>query len=390
MTKTHIITGATGFLGNNLVMEFLKNGDNLILFVRGKDGISARDRIVNVLKLNNDDMKRVVVFDVDLLQPVNNQVSLAELTDAFGCVDDIWHLAANLSFRFEERDKTINTNVGGTKQIAELAKKLNARLFYFSTAYMHGKRRGVLLESEVIKAKYNNPYEESKYLAEKYLHNEMGSSKLQCTIFRPAILFDATPYHRQGHVSGYYVLLLSLWNVRRGIAKFIKQRKFISKLLGLSIRDDGMLVSKFIPYAAVSSRINLISVQDALTAIFKIYYNQDQRLNNTYHIVSPFGMRIKDVIQIMFDVHNISMRTIVVPMWFVKCTLYTIRFLGKVSSLFAGFGRKMKYYEFYLTHTRHFDLTNVYSVIPPEEYNGMFKDELSILKVASKRFIELW
>lgn len=387
--KIHIITGATGFLGNNLIREFLSRGDNLILFVRGKDGISAEDRVVDILKLTDTELRQVRVFDVDILQPVHEQVSVEDIQDAFGTVNNIWHLAANLSFRFEERNKTIGTNVGGTQHMTRLAQELDVRLFYFSTAYMHGKRRGALLETEVIKAKYNNPYEESKYLTETYLHEEMEKG-LQCTIFRPAILFDATPYHRQGHVSGYYVLLLSMWNVSRGLVKFIKQHVFISRLLGISVSNDGVLLSKYIPYTATNSRMNLIAVQDALTAIFKIYDRQEIGKNQTYHIVSPSGISIRDVVNVMFNTHNIHLKIITTPVWIAKFTLYVIRALGYINKLFAGFGRKIKYYEFYLINTQEFDLTNVYSIIPQGEYNKMFDNELDVLRVASKRFIELW
>ncbi len=389
LPKTHILTGATGFLGNNLIREFLNRGDNLILFVRSKDGISAHDRVVDFLKLTDSELLQVRVFDVDILQSIEDQVTSKDIVAVFGRVDHIWHLAANLSFRFAEREKTINTNVGGTKKMTVLAKELDAHLFYFSTAYMHGKRVGKLRETDVIKAKYNNPYEESKYLAEKYLQGQIAGGLL-CTIFRPAIIFDATPYHRQGHVSGYYVLLLSLWNIRRGLAKFTKQHKTIALLLGLSVKDNKTLVSKYIPFFTADSRMNLISVQDVLKIIFTIYDSQNIKDNNTYHIVSPVGMDIKDVVNVMFDTHNIRMATITTFTWVVKFTLRLIRTLGHISKLFAGFGRKMHYYEFYLINTQEFDLTNVYSIIPQQEYEKMFDNELDVLREASKRFIELW
>ncbi len=387
--KTHIVTGAVGFVGENLVRELLNRGDNVILFIRDKDGISARDRAMQVFDFDKATLKRVRVFDIDLLSPICEQVSVTELKEVFGPIHNIWHLAAFLSFKEKYRNITIKTNVDGTKNMSILAKELGAHLFYFSTAYVHGNRSGILMEDEIIRSTYNNPYEESKYLAEKYL-NEQIDFGLRLTVFRPSIIFDESPHNRQGHVSGYYVLLKSIRDVRNKLVNFITSHRILSFLLGLYIDENGIVVSKYIPINVTSAKINLISVQNVLKVVFCIYDNQYNKCGLTYHIASPYGINIGDVFSTTLDVLKIRTRIICVSPSLVNIFIALVRYLGKfMPSLFAGFARKMQYYRFYLVNTREFDFSNVYCACGEKQYKSLFKGEGHMLRIAAKRFLAL-
>ena len=102
--------------------------------------------------------------------------------------DYIIHTAALTNVDHCERDKRLawNINVEGTKHIAEIARKINAKLIYISTDYVFDGNKGMYKEDAP-----TNPID---YYGETKLEGEKVVKGLRdCLIVRPSVLYGGNP-----------------------------------------------------------------------------------------------------------------------------------------------------------------------------------------------------
>jgi nucleoside-diphosphate-sugar epimerase len=194
--KRHIfITGATGSVGSLLALSALRAGHSIRLLARRKQNRSARDRVRDVLGLLgfSDEEWRQRASDIDIYEGdvVHPQFGLSNKEWhrlAFG-LSWIFHAAAYLGFEEDQRAKPMLVNVDGTRNVLELAQSSGAHLFHISTAYIAGRSKAILFERELKDPMpWRNPYEETKFLAEREVYLTCQKENLPYTLYRPAIL----------------------------------------------------------------------------------------------------------------------------------------------------------------------------------------------------------
>jgi thioester reductase-like protein len=124
-----------------------------------------------------------------------------------GEVRRVFHLAAiyNLSVPLEVAQRV---NVEGTGNVVELclgAKRLE-RLVYASTAYVAGRRTGVVYEHELVMGQaFKNHYESTKFQAEVWVRELR--ERVPTTILRPAIVVgDSQTGETEKFDGPYYIL----------------------------------------------------------------------------------------------------------------------------------------------------------------------------------------
>ena len=105
--------------------------------------------------------------------------------------DVVYHLAAMVSRVTCEAAPhlTIDTNLTGTNNVAQLCKTLNAKMIYFSTSEIYGNIGGVLSEDRPDIAP-NNRYGLTKYLGEKLVEYEVRNHGLKAVTVRPFMFYD--------------------------------------------------------------------------------------------------------------------------------------------------------------------------------------------------------
>src|SRR5688572_9495872 len=187
------ITGATGFLGREIVRHLLieEPEARLILLIRGKDEQDARALGGAVLSsvLSGDVLEsarpRVRTVRADLerdrlgLEPAAYERLAAETSAVI-------HGAASVSFTLPVNEARA-INVEGTRRMLDLAEKAGARTDYIGTAYVAGDRRGLALESELdVGQPFRNTYEQTKMEAEKLAQERARTQPV--AIFRPSII----------------------------------------------------------------------------------------------------------------------------------------------------------------------------------------------------------
>ena len=211
-TKTTIITGSTGVFGKYLVEDLLKSKSRIILLVRADSQKQADDRIKKLLAPDSSPFDKITVLKCDLTQE-NLGLASGELKILKQTTTHILHAAASTKFTLLLNEARRN-NVETTKRLLSFAKNCKSleRFGFVSTAYIAGKRSGVILEEEFEhNAGFLNTYEESKYEAETIVRSMI--SLLPIVIFRPSLII--TPY-KKSDISPVNALTLGLFLARKG------------------------------------------------------------------------------------------------------------------------------------------------------------------------------
>ena len=191
--QTTVITGATGFLGRELVLHMLAADPaaHLTLLVRGRDEAEAQARGLSLLtgQLQGaalaDASVRVAVVRADLEREGLGLTPRA-YAELAGRTVGVIHGAASVSFSLPI-DEARAINVEGTRRVLDLARQAGAHLDYVGTAYVAGERTGLVLETELECGQgFRNTYERSKCEAEALVRSRVGEQSL--TIYRPSII----------------------------------------------------------------------------------------------------------------------------------------------------------------------------------------------------------
>lgn len=181
------MTGATGFLGVQLVRELLARQPNatLALLIRDREGQSARQRADSFIPL--PERSRVQVFSGDVSQP-HCGLDPAAYERLSAETTRVIHSAATVRFD-HSLDEARRINVEGTRHILDFAEGARGlRSFaYVGTAYVAGERSGLVRENELaVGQSYRNTYEQTKAEAEALVQARLAS--LPGMILRPSII----------------------------------------------------------------------------------------------------------------------------------------------------------------------------------------------------------
>ncbi len=213
-----MITGATGFLGRELVLHLLAGDPSarLTLLVRGRDEAEAQARGLALLaeQLQGaalaDATARVEVVRADLER---ERLGLAPRAyeELVARTVGVIHGAASVSFSLPLAQARA-INVDGTRRVLELARQAGAHMDYVGTAYVAGERSGLVLESELDRGQgFRNTYERSKCEAEALVRARMDGQSL--AIYRPSIIVGDS---RTGRTASFKVLYWPLKLFARG------------------------------------------------------------------------------------------------------------------------------------------------------------------------------
>jgi nucleoside-diphosphate-sugar epimerase len=201
-----LLTGATGFLGMEVLVRLLERSEHEVLcLVRADDRDAAEARLDDVLaKLYVDPSQhraRVHALPGDLTAGV-------EAPDEK--VDVVCHCAASIAFDLP-LDEAREINVDGTRTVLELARATGARRFvHVSTAYVSGTHSGEFTE-DMLGSEFRNTYEQTKCEAERMVGEV---SDMEVAIARPSIVMGESD---SGWTPAFNVLYWPLRAFSRGL-----------------------------------------------------------------------------------------------------------------------------------------------------------------------------
>jgi nucleoside-diphosphate-sugar epimerase len=223
------ITGATGFLGRNLLFEVVRQNlsrldtlEILVLGRRSKDGGSLPERIRGILASDEFESLRLSREAQELLLSRvikyigldfcsgESRIAAAELKQLQSSpIDWFFHLAGLTDLRttpFAEAALQ-RINVEGTKLLLQLASQLQIREFcYVSTAYVCGHNTGTIPPDCMNASQgFRNPYERTKFAAELLVREFAGRTGTRCRYFRPSVICGRLIEKPWGAVSKFEV-----------------------------------------------------------------------------------------------------------------------------------------------------------------------------------------
>ena len=215
-----LLTGATGFLGGEILARLLQGGDcQVYALVRAHDQGQAearlRQTIVSLLGTIDPWSRRAVAIPADVCSPGLGMTEpqrewLAERTT------EVIHCAASVSFELG-LEESRRINLDGTIRMLELARFATLRggldcFTHVSTAYVAGTHPGTFGEDDPrLGQGFRNAYERSKFEAEAMVRSRSDSLPVQ--VLRPSIVVGDS---RCGWTSSFNVLYAPLRAFARG------------------------------------------------------------------------------------------------------------------------------------------------------------------------------
>jgi thioester reductase-like protein len=189
-----LLTGATGFVGMELLARYLERTDRRVYaLVRGASDREVVARLEGTLcclfGADHPYASRVVAVRGDITRP---GLGLGRRRDALAeRVGQVVHGAASVSFGLS-LDASRATNVEGTRRVLKFAQRCQERgglqrFTYISTAYVAGKHAGCFSEDDLdVGQSFRNAYERSKFEAERLVVR--WRARLPVTVARPSII----------------------------------------------------------------------------------------------------------------------------------------------------------------------------------------------------------
>lgn len=303
-----LLIGGTGVVGSALGWELFKNGHHIWFLARsGRDGRSAKERVVRALSFygNNVNLSTLQVFEGDITLP---NCGLSETNcQALNGIEEMVNCAADLGFG-QTRRQSWQTNVGGTKNVMRLACKLGVeRLHHFSSAYVCGKRQGVIREDDLsfINDGFHNVYERTKCEAEILLRDK-SNNHFDTVIYRLGVVIGNSLTGAIPGFAGYYAFAQAFSLLRRRLVAQVKKDTEPFKQVGIKLEGNDLILPIRFP---CDEKANLSMMPlDKFVEIFVRISAKDSSKGLTFNLTSKAVScrRLFELILEVLDIRGVS------------------------------------------------------------------------------------
>jgi len=201
-----LLTGFPSFPARKMLEALLRSGPRTFVHavVRSKFADEAEEAR---MELTFDERRRVNLLEGDAAS-MDLGLSGKEYKELAGEIDRIHHVA-HVSYLGAERKVAEAVNVGGAREIVELAEcspNLKALVFH-STALVSGNRTGLVREDDLdLSRGFKNPIEETRAHAEAFVQRR--AKKLPIVVLRPTTVVGDSKTGEVDRFDGPYLLVL--------------------------------------------------------------------------------------------------------------------------------------------------------------------------------------
>lgn len=204
---SHFITGFPGFVATEMVHQlFRQNVTKEVFAVVLLSDLAKAKGVVQTIEKQYEGCQ-IVLFEGDITIP-DLDIADQDFELIAPKIEVAWHLAA-IHDESVGREKAWKVNVHGTANVNEFVCHLPnlKRYMYFSTAFIAGKRKGKILEMELIRpAEFHNFLEETKFEAELLVDDL--KLEVPITIVRPTMIYGNSKTGVTGRFDGIYFLMI--------------------------------------------------------------------------------------------------------------------------------------------------------------------------------------
>src|SRR5215210_5806076 len=211
---SYFVTGATGFIGRNLVELLLQREGTIYVLVRE----GSKGRLSELRNRWGADEARVVAIVGDLSQP-RLGISDDDVARLRGEVDHLFHLAAIYDMTADAQAHA--ANVEGTRHMVELAEAVDAgRVHMVSSIAAAGLFRGTWREDMFDEAQDvdNHPYFQTKHESERVVREECDRP---WRVYRPAIVVGHSETGEMDKVDGPYYFFKLIRRLRNSLPQWM-------------------------------------------------------------------------------------------------------------------------------------------------------------------------
>jgi NAD(P)-dependent dehydrogenase (short-subunit alcohol dehydrogenase family) len=204
---SYFVTGATGFIGRNLVERLLERDGTIYVLVRE----GSRGRLEELKSRWGAGEDRIVPVIGDLSQ---ERLGCADqIDDLNGKIDNFFHLAAIYDMTAGAESQRV-ANVEGTREAVRLAEALEVKRFHMvSSIAAAGLYKGTFTEDMFEEAEKveNHPYFQTKHESEAVVREEC---EVPWRVYRPGIVVGHSETGEIDKVDGPYYFFKLLQRAR--------------------------------------------------------------------------------------------------------------------------------------------------------------------------------
>jgi thioester reductase-like protein len=322
---TSLLTGFPGFIGRRLARALLDadESNRVVALVEERMRATAEQVAAGHERLE------IVTGDI-----TDRRLGLpgADYDRLAGEVTHVHHLAAvyDLAVPLEVAERV---NVDGTGNVLDfcLAASRLERLAYVSTAYVAGRRTGVVYEHELVMGQtFKNHYESTKFQAEVWVRELMN--RVPTTILRPAIVVGDSRTGETEKFDGPYYML-------RAIARSVKKNQPI------------------VQFGAADAPFNVVPVDFVVDAIAWAGA-ADNTLGETLHLVDPEPITAHEIMDLLAQTYAGRPTKGRVPPRLIETAL-------RVPAVSGAFGGTPRESIEYLNHSVRFDTRRAVDLLTP-------------------------
>lgn len=270
MKRIYIITGANGFLGNNIVRKLVKNEENEVRAL-----VLPEDNLNSLKGLNC----KIYKGDVTKKESLSSIFEVPENAELY-----VIHCAAIVYIKTKHNPKVYEVNVNGTKNVIDKVLEKNAKLVYVNSVHAITEKPNNELITEISNfepEKVEGQYAKTKAEIANYVLEMVKNKNLNACIVHPS-----------------------------GI---IGPNDFGSSHLTQLIIDfaNGRLT------ACVKGGYDFVDVRDVADGIISAC---DKGKKGECYILSNRYVEIKELLDIISEVRNTKKIRTILPMWLAKLT----------------------------------------------------------------------
>ncbi|MEN8117535.1 MAG: SDR family oxidoreductase [Bacteroidota bacterium] len=342
--KTAIVTGVTGFIGSRVACKLLKCGWSVHALGRGKAGYSFSKRVISAIDnicgfpLKREIFENLHCHEVDICKDdlgLQNQNAAQQ----FGTNAILFHIAGDTRFKPPSPEAQFKINVTGSLNVIQTLRNSLASVVHVSTAYVAGRRQGIVMEDELDEGQeLRNNYEKTKLKAEIEVTKLCRELGIPLSITRPSIIINDSVTGRSPTLTHFNALV----DVITRIQLHFKNNK--NEIARKEIR---------IPVTP-NAYPNLAPVNPVVDALIEIGTNTRAH-GKTFHLCHPAPQPNSEIMNILVKAFHVKDR---IRLSFVD------EIPQKLSWTEEMMLRSLKQYLPYLNEYCTFDVTNTKSIIP--------------------------